>query len=132
MGSEEKMAVIDTKKAREMRAKGTDGKWADELDEGRPDDIICDSQGNRLAVVRAAHHADDETNWNNARLIAYAVNNLTLMADEIDRLRDALREVTAELDEAHSAMNREDLFIGGTARAIAIVRARALLGGSDD
>lgn len=69
--------MIDTKKAREMRAKGTAGKWESDGDR------VTAEEG---TVADCWMDPDEE----NAELIAYAVNALAPMANEIDRMRVAL------------------------------------------
>lgn len=121
--------MIDTKKAREMRAKGTEGKWASDVDDGRPDDVILDAKGHRLAVVRASHHIDDESNFHNAKLIAYAVNALDEWPNEIDRLRDMLDDAricfvpdTQMTEQQVKIRDRVEFAVGATTRDPDVVR----------
>ena len=114
--------MIDTKKAREMRAKGTAGEWH----------TLCDERGYSVATEDelCCFVGDWEGAEEDAELIAYAVNNIIPMVDEIDRLRAALRLCSNELSEAQRALNAEGLYICGTARLIAIEQADTILGDS--
>lgn len=147
--------MIDTKKAREMRAAGTSGDWHADVTPDGPSGQVCRSEcvrdANGVLVASRPHYGDVPRLWpRNARLIAHAVNVLVPHCDEIDRLREALRECeerrlhaeeigmaaartlkecVGELESAHNFMQANGLYSGGIPRVTAIKVARALLEG---
>lgn len=89
--------MIDTKKARELRAKGTQGKWEAIVEGEQPvcyyRSLVClsASDGEYVSVVGDGRHVETSAHKPNAEIIAYAVSALDEWPDEIDRLRAALR-----------------------------------------
>lgn len=95
--------TIDTKKAREMRAKGTAGEWQ----------TMRDQRGHSVATEKeeCCLVGDWEGADIDAELIAYAVNAL---ADEIDRLRAALQRILDEVEDNAIAAIADDALTGRT------------------
>ncbi len=114
--------MIDTKKARALRAKGTAGRW----------EVFRDQRGYSVATERdeCCLAGDWEEAEDDAELIAYAANSLAPMADEIDRLRAALRECRDVLTQEEQAARGQGQGFRRSRINAAITYANTLLGDS--